>query len=176
LSEVCRIKGDTKVGLAIATAFICPWTGRVPPENVVKIIEYGLSVGVTEFGLGDTIGAAHPRQIAEMITLLKTKLPKASPILHLHDTRGMGLANVLAALQAGATRFETSVGGLGGCPFAPGASGNIATEDLVNMLGGMGVSSGINLEKLMKTVYRVQELLPVPISSHMATALTCEVR
>lgn len=176
LGEICRIKGVTKVGLAIATAFICPWTGNVPPENVINIIDYGLSVGVTEFGLADTIGAASPMQVTELVTLLKKRFPQANLFLHLHDTRGMGLANVLAAMQAGVTRFETSIGGLGGCPFAPGASGNIATEDMVNMLNGLGISCGIDLGKIMKTVYRAQELLPVPISSHMATALACEIR
>lgn len=176
LDEICRIKGATKVGLAIATAFICPWTGKVPPENVVKIIEYGLSVGVTEFGVADTIGAASPIQVTELVTLLMKRFPQANLFLHLHDTRGMGLANVLAAMQAGVTQFETSIGGLGGCPFAPGASGNIATEDMVNMLNGLGVLSGIDLSKVMKTVYRAQELLPVPLSSHMATALACEIQ
>lgn len=175
LGEVCRIKGGARVGLAIPTAYVCPWTGKVPPENVVRIIEYGLSAGVSEFGLGDTIGAANPRHVTELFALLKAGFPEAGLTLHLHDTRGMGLANVLVAMQAGATRFETSIGGLGGCPFAPGASGNIATEDLVNMLDGLGISSGIDLGKMMKAVYRVRELLPVPVSSHMADALACEI-
>lgn len=173
LGEVCKLTGDTKVRLAIPTAFNCPWTGKVPAENVVKIIEYGLSAGVSEIGLGDTIGSANPLQVKELVDILKLKFPKLNVILHLHDTRGMGLASVLAALQAGATRFETSIGGLGGCPFAPGAAGNIATEDLVNMLDGMGIHTGINLERLMKATYRAQELLPVSINSRMASALAC---
>lgn len=173
LSEVCKIKGGTKLCLAIPTSFNCPWTGKVPAENVIKIIRAGLTNGVDEFGLGDTIGSAHPLQMKELLDILRLQFPDLDVLLHLHDTRGMGLASTVVAMQAGATRFEASVGGLGGCPFAPGAAGNIATEDLVNMLDGMGIRSGIDLEKLMKVVYRTKELLPVPISSHMASALSC---
>ena len=93
----------------------------------------------------------------------------------MHDTRGMGLANIATAMQVGAVKFESSIGGLGGCPFAPGASGNIATEDLVHMLDGMGIHSGINLDKLMETTYQTQKLLPVPITSHMASAISCAI-
>ena len=173
LKEVCKVAGNTKVCLAIPTSFNCPWTGKVPSENVVKIIEYGLAAGVSEIGVGDTIGSANPLQVKELCDILRAKFPKLDVIMHLHDTRGMGLANIIASLDAGVTRFETSIGGLGGCPFAPGAAGNIATEDLVNMLDGMGIFSGIDLEKVMKATYRAQELLPVPISSHMASAVAC---
>ncbi len=173
LKEVCSIAGNTQVCLAIPTSFICPWTGKVPVENVVKIIEFGLSAGVSEIGIGDTIGSANPLQVKELCDVLREKFPSLDVIMHLHDTRGMGLANIIASLDAGVTRFETSIGGLGGCPFAPGAAGNIATEDLVNMLGGMGIFSGIDLDKVMKATYRTQELLPVPISSHMASAIAC---
>lgn len=171
LGEVCKITGGAKIRLAIPTAFNCPWTGKVPPQNVVKIIEYGLAAGVSEIGLGDTIGSANPLQVRELLDILKGKFPKLNPVLHFHDTRGMGLANVITALQAGATKFETSIGGLGGCPFAPGAAGNIATEDLVNMLDGMAIQTGIDMEKLMKAVSRTKEVLPVPINSHMTSAL-----
>jgi len=173
LKEVCSIAGNTQVCLAIPTSFICPWTGKVPVENVVKIIEFGLSAGVSEIGIGDTIGSANPLQVKELCDVLREKFPSLDVIMHLHDTRGMGLANIIASLDAGVTRFETSIGGLGGCPFAPGAAGNIATEDLVNMLDGMGIFSGIDLDKAMKATYRTQELLPVPISSHMASAIAC---
>ncbi|MBP1765248.1 MAG: yngG [Firmicutes bacterium] len=173
LKEVCSIAGNTQVCLAIPTSFICPWTGRVPVENVVKIIEFGLSAGVSEIGIGDTIGSANPLQVKELCDVLRKEFPTLDVIMHLHDTRGMGLANIIASLDAGVTRFETSIGGLGGCPFAPGAAGNIATEDLVNMLDGMGIFSGIDLDKVMKATYRTQELLPVPISSHMASAIAC---
>lgn len=173
LQEVFKMKNKSKICLAIPTAFNCPWTGKVPAENVIKIIGSGLQQGVDEIGIADTMGSAHPLQVKELLEILKVHFPELNIILHLHDTRGMGLANVLAALQAGTTRFEASAGGLGGCPFAPGAAGNIATEDLVNMLNGMDIETGINLDKLMKTVSRMQELLPVPINSHMASAEAC---
>jgi hydroxymethylglutaryl-CoA lyase len=175
LGEVCKIKGDTKVQLSIPTVFNCPWGGKVPAENVIKIIEYGLAAGVNDIGIADTVGSAHPLQVKELLDILKVKFPNLNLVLHLHDTRGMAMASIFAALQAGTFRFETSIGGLGGCPFAPGAAGNVATEDLVNMLEGMGIQTGIDLEKLMKAAYRAQELLPVPISSRMASALACEM-
>lgn len=175
LSEVCKLKSNTKIRLALPTSFICPWTGKVAEENVIKIIERGAEMGITEFGLGDTIGSANPLHVQELFEVLKTKFPELDIILHLHDTRGMGLASVLMALQAGATRFETAIGGLGGCPFAPGAAGNIATEDLVNMLEGMGIRTGINLKKMMQVVFQTAELLPVPLNSRMLSADRCAV-
>jgi len=175
LSEVIKVKGSTKIQLSIPTVFNCPWGGQVPHENVIKIIEYGLSAGVDDIGLADTVGSAHPLQVKELLDILKAKFPELDISLHLHDTRGMAMASILAALQAGVTRFETSVGGLGGCPFAPGAAGNVATEDLVNMLHGMGIHTGIDFDGVMKAAYLAQKLLPVPITSRMASALACEM-
>lgn len=175
LAEVCQLKSSTKIRLALPTAFICPWTGKVPAENVIKIIDRGLELGVTEFGLGDTIGSANPLHVQELVTTLKQRFPGLDLILHLHDTRGMGLASAWAALQVGTTRFETAVGGLGGCPFAPGAAGNIATEELVNMIEGMGINTGINMEKLMQAAFKAAELLPVPLSSRMVSAEKCAI-
>lgn len=174
LEEVCRMKEGTKIGLAVPTAFNCPWTGPVPVENVIKIIEYGLSAGVDDIGIADTIGSANPVQVSRVIHVLKDYFLGINISLHFHDTRGMGLANIVSALQAGATRFETSIGALGGCPFAPGAAGNIATEDLIHMLHEMGIETGINLKKVMDTVFRAEEVLPVQINSHMAKAVSCE--
>lgn len=173
LAEVCKLGGDTKIVLALPTAFNCPWTGKVPAANVIKIVRRGRELGITEFGLGDTIGSAHPFQVQELLAELQLTFPGLGFSLHLHDTRGMGLANIFAAMQVGASRFETSLGGLGGCPFAPGAAGNIATEDLVNMLDGMGVQTGIDLGKLLKAVFFAQEVLPAPLASHMASAIAC---
>jgi len=172
-AEVIKIRGSTKLQLSIATVFNCPWGGKVPPEDVIKIIDFGLSLGVEDIGLADTTGSAHPVQIVDLLEIIQKRFPKLHPVLHLHDTRGMAMAGVLAALQLGVTRFDTAIGGLGGCPFAPGAAGNIATEDLVNMLDGMGIKSGIDLKKLMSVAYRARELLPVPIASRMASALEC---
>jgi len=173
--EVCKSKGDTQLQLNIPTVFNCPWGGEVPAENVIKIIRYGLERGVTDIGLADTDGSANPRQVKKLLDILRAEFPELSLIMHFHDTRGMGLANSLTALQAGITRFETAIGGLGGCPFAPGAAGNIATEDLLNMLDGMGVETGIDLTKVMAAAEKAKELLPVPINSHMASALACAV-
>ncbi len=175
LGEVCKIKGGTKVQLAIPTVFNCPWGGRVPAENTIKIIEYGLAAGVTDFGLADTVGSAHPLQVQELLQIVKKEFPQVDPVLHLHDTRGMAMASILAALQIGIRRFETAIGGLGGCPFAPGAAGNVATEDLVNMLQGMGIETGLDLDKIMQSAYLAQELLPVPVASRMVSALSCEI-
>lgn len=175
LGEVIKVKGETKIQLSIPTVFNCPWGGKVPHENVIKIIKYGLSAGVDDIGLADTVGSAHPMQVKELLDSLKAEIPDLNLVLHLHDTRGMAMASILAALQAGITRFETSVGGLGGCPFAPGAAGNVATEDLINMLHGMGIHTGIDFDGVMKAAYLAQELLPVPVTSRMASALVCEM-
>lgn len=175
LKEVCKVKGNTKVYLGIPTVFNCPWSGQVPYENIARIIDYGFSVGADEVGCADTVGSANPSQVKALVEYLGGHFPDSNIVWHLHDTYGMGLANALTAMQSGATRFETSVGGLGGCPFAPGAAGNLASEDLVNMLEGMGIQTGIDLQKLIKVVSLVEQLLPVPINSHVARAQSCKV-
>ncbi|MFV0438019.1 MAG: hydroxymethylglutaryl-CoA lyase [Desulfopila sp.] len=176
LAEVCRMKGNRKICLAIPTAFVCPWTGLVPFANVENIIARGLEYGVDDVGIADTLGSANPALVYTTVSRLRTRFPDREMAMHFHDTRGMGLANVIAAMQAGATRFESAIGGLGGCPFAPGAAGNIATEDLVNMLEEMGVTTGIDLASVMATVFRAKEVLPVPINSNMIMAITCEMK
>jgi len=173
LEEVCKIKGGTKVILGIPMSLTCPWLGKVPAENVVRVIERGLAAGVDEVNCADTIGSANPLQVKELASVLHAKYPKLDLSWHLHDTQGMGLANVLAALKGGATRFEASFGGLGGCPFAPGAAGNIATQDMVNMLHGMGIETGIDLAKLMEVVRWGAAVLPVPMTSHLERAFAC---
>ena len=167
--EVCKIKGNTVVRLSVATAFTCPFAGNVPPENVIRIIETGLKAGANEIMLADTIGTANPLQVEALLQLLMPTYGKDF-VLHIHDTHGMGLANVLTCLQMGITRFETSVGGLGGCPFAPGAAGNIATEDLANMLQGIGIETGINLEQLIAVASAVRKFSPAPLSGHLQYA------
>ena len=170
-ADVCKIKGNTVVRLSVATAFTCPFAGNVPPENVIRIIEAGKQAGADDIMLADTIGTANPLQIEKLLTLLIPSYGKDF-VLHIHDTHGMGLANVLTCLQLGISRFETSVGGLGGCPFAPGAAGNIATEDLVNMLQGMGIDTGINLQQLIAVAKQVSKFSPVPLSGHLQHAKT----
>lgn len=170
LKQVCMSKGGVKVRLAIATSFDCPFSGRVPVANVVKLVEAGLAAGADDIYFADTIGTANPMQTTELVQAIQKRYPELPVTLHMHDTRGMGLANVLAAMQLGVTRFEAAIAGLGGCPFAPGAAGNIATEDLVNMLEAMGVQTGINLEKLISVARLAGERLPVELTGHMVRA------
>lgn len=168
--SVCRIKGGTRIQLNIATAFTCPFIGNVDPAAVERIIAEALASGADQVGIADTIGTATPLQVDTLLERVRQVYPDYPFILHIHDTRGMGLANTVTAMNRGITRFETSVGGLGGCPFAPGAAGNIATEDLVNMLQAMHISTGINLPRLLATVHRVQELIPATLNGHMVNA------
>jgi len=137
---------------------------------VKGMIDRGLSLGAKKIILCDTIGVANPTQVLQIVVDVQSSFPGLPLGLHLHDTRGMGLANVLAGLEGGITTFESSVGGLGGCPFAPGAAGNIATEDLVNMVHAMGIKTGIDLEKYMQAVQSVKEEIQTNLSSHMAYA------
>jgi len=149
-----------RVRCYVSTVFACPYDGLVDPNVVVEIVEKLLKDGVDEISLGDTIGAATPKQVFDLVTMLREKnIPLAQLALHFHDTRGTALANVLAGLESGITIFDSSLGGLGGCPYAPGASGNLATEDLVYMLHGMGIKTGIDLEKLVDAGELAQKLL-----------------
>jgi hydroxymethylglutaryl-CoA lyase len=154
----------------ISTSFGCPYEGRVPPERVLEIARRLNQAGAQEIGFGDTTGMANPRQVGELFALWKEGLPGVQLTAHFHNTRGQGLANVLAALEAGIDSFESSFGELGGCPVPPGATGNIATEDLVSMLGEMGIETGIDLDALLACARRVQEILGRPLGSHTLVA------
>jgi hydroxymethylglutaryl-CoA lyase len=139
----------------ISTAFACPYEGKVAPSAVVKAARRLLEMGVDELSIGDTIGMATPHQVQEVVSLLLKECPKEKIALHFHDTRGTALANVLAGLQLGIEKFDSSAGGLGGCPYAPGASGNLATEDLLFMLDGMGIETGIQLAKVIEASLKI---------------------
>jgi hydroxymethylglutaryl-CoA lyase len=158
----------------ISTAFGCPYEGRVPPENVLYIAQRLHLAGAQEIGFGDTTGMANPRQVGEFFAAIGTHLRPAVEgvelTAHFHNTRGQGLANVLAALEAGVESFESSFGELGGCPVPAGATGNIATEDLVSMLHEMDVETGIELPALLACARRVQEILGRPLGSHTLVA------
>jgi len=173
LAEVCKIKADRKIRLSVATAFDCPFAGAVSPEQVIRIVEAGLAAGVDDIILADTVGTATPLQMQALLSQLVVKYPQISFILHIHDTQGMGLANVLMCLSFGVTRFETAAYGLGGCPFAPGAAGNIATEDLVNMLQKMNIETGIDSEKLMAVARFIEEKIGLAPTGHMARVASC---
>lgn len=133
----------------LSVVFVCPYEGKTDPEQVHKLVQKLVDLGIDELSLGDTIGGATPIDVWKMIERLETTVPKDKIALHFHDTRGTALANVLAGLEAGISIFDSSIGGMGGCPYAPGAAGNLATEDLAYMLEGMGIDTGIELEKLI---------------------------
>lgn len=145
----------------LSTAFGCTLEGDVPADRVVKLAEQLMEAGCDEVGLSDTTGYANPAQVKTLVKRVRAAVGEhALSGLHLHNTRGLGLANVLAGLEVGITTFDSSLGGLGGCPFAPGASGNIVTEDLVFMLEAMGLRTGIDLEKLLKVRDILRAALP----------------
>ncbi len=154
----------------LSVAFGCPYEGRVPPERVWAIGERLLAAGVAEVGFGDTTGMANPVQVRAFFADAARALPGAELTAHFHNTRGQGLANALAALDAGCRSFEASFGELGGCPVPRGATGNIATEDLVSMLHEMGVETGIDLEALVACAREAQRVLGRPLGSHTLVA------
>lgn len=153
------------VRACISTAFYCPYEGKILPEDTLALCKKFVSLGVNELSVADTIGRANPSEAYHLFTLLKQELPHTLLTAHFHDTRKMALANILASLQAGIDRFDTSAGGLGGCPFAPGATGNVATEDVVYMLEEMGIFTGIDLEKLAHAIEVVKPHVSRPIES-----------
>ncbi len=147
--------------VGLSTAFGCTMEGPVADDQIVRLAEAAMNAGVAEVGLSDTTGYANPAQVSRLVRKVKRAIGDDKlNTLHLHNTRGLGLANVVAGLEEGITTFDASLGGLGGCPFAPGASGNIVTEDLVFMLEAMGISTGIDLDKLLKVRDIVAEALP----------------
>jgi hydroxymethylglutaryl-CoA lyase len=157
--RVVLLARSAGIGVAVgfATALGCPFEGFPPYSRVEALVGRAVEEwGLTEVVLADTVGMAHPRLVTTMLESLRARFPAAALGLHLHNTRGMGLANVLAGLQAGVTRFDASVAGLGGCPYAPGATGNIATEDLVHMLEGMGIATGVRLDRLLEVARQVE--------------------
>jgi hydroxymethylglutaryl-CoA lyase len=154
----------------ISTSFGCPYEGQVAPERVFEIARALRDYGAVEVGFGDTTGMANPVQVGEFFARAPEEVPGVELTAHFHNTRGQGLANVVAALGAGVESFESSFGELGGCPVPPGATGNIATEDLVSMLREMGVETGIDLETLLAASRAAQEVLGRPLGSHTLVA------
>jgi len=139
----------------VSTCFGCPYEGPVPVSDVVEVARRLLEAGCDEISIGDTIGVAVPTQVSELVERLTEAVPVEKLAVHFHDTRGTALANVLAALQEGVTIVDSSAGGLGGCPYAPGASGNLATEDLAYMLNGMGIETGVDLAAVARASHAV---------------------
>ncbi len=170
--EVMRaVKGSgARVNGSVSTAFGCPFEGDVPQERVLGFAERYLELGLHGITLADTTGMAHPRQVAALTAEALRRFPGAELTLHFHNTRGMGLANVVASLDAGAVRFDASLGGLGGCPFAPGATGNICTEDLVHMLAAMGYDTGVDLDELLCVARKLPSIVGHDVPGQVAKA------
>ncbi len=152
-------EAEIEVSGSISCPFGSPWDPEIPLADVRGLVEAYLALEITEISLSDAAGLANPRQVYELCRLLGREYPRVTWWLHFHNTRGMGLANVLAGLEAGVTRFDASFAGVGGCPFIPGAVGNIATEDTVYMLREMGVETGIDLDKCFNVSRRAEELI-----------------
>ncbi|MCY9530164.1 MULTISPECIES: hydroxymethylglutaryl-CoA lyase [Paenibacillus] len=141
----------------VSTVFGCPYEGPISIDEVIRVSETLFEMGIGELSLGDTIGIANPKQVEDVLEMMLKRFDAEKLTLHFHDTRGTALANILASMNMGITTFDASVGGLGGCPYAPGASGNVASEDLLFMLDSMGIQTGINQEKLLSAARYIQE-------------------
>ena len=173
LSDLAAIREqfpDLRINLSMSAVFGCPFDGEISPKQVLWLLEESMKRGIDSVSLCDTIGVANPRQVQALLPEIKAAAPSLPLALHLHDTHGMALANTFAALQCGVTCFETAAAGLGGCPFAPGAAGNVATEDTVNMLHRMGLQTGVDLSKLLVVVNTLKGIIHHDLPSHLAKA------
>jgi len=165
-AQAVRVRGY------VSTSFACPYEGPIKPEAVVAVARKLLELGVDEISIGDTIGVATPNQVVNLCQHLLKHIDAGRLALHLHDTRGTALANVVAGLQVGIAIYDSSAGGLGGCPFAPGATGNLATEDLLYMLDGMGIETGVALQKVVAASALLAARLDHPLTSKYYRAAT----
>jgi isopropylmalate/homocitrate/citramalate synthase len=161
----CRVRGY------VSTAFGCPFEGDVPVARVADLTRRLFEMGVDEVAISDTIGVAHPGQVATMLTALVREFTAKPLALHFHDTRGTALVNVLRALDFGITTFDSSAGGLGGCPYAPGASGNLATEDLLYMLHGLGLETGVDLAQVVSASRAIEPIIGHALPSRYVQAM-----
>ena len=160
LTEVIRfVDGRTPINVSLSTAFGCPMEGDVPQSVVEQYVQRFADLGVRGISICDTTGMAHPAQVSKIAEDLLRKFDSVELTFHFHNTRGMGLANILAAVQSGITRFDGSLGGLGGCPYAPGASGNISSEDAIHMLDAMGYETGIDLDALLRIAKQLPQIV-----------------
>ncbi|MEO5894442.1 MAG: hydroxymethylglutaryl-CoA lyase [Vicinamibacterales bacterium] len=166
-AAVCERAGTLgiRVRAYLSTAFGCPFEGNVEPHRVGEVAAELLAMGAYEVAVSDTIGIAHPGQVPVVVDAVAARVPLERIALHFHDTRGTALANVLTALRLGITTFDSSAGGLGGCPYAPGATGNLATEDLVYMLDGLGISTGVDLDAVVQASAFIETRVGHPLVS-----------
>lgn len=158
----------------LSTCFVCPYEGEIAKERVAELAERLLALGADQVSISDTVGAAAPREVFETVECCRDRFPVEKLALHFHDTRGTALANVLAGLELGVTTFDASTGGLGGCPFAPGAAGNLATEDLVYMLDRMGIETGVNLAEVIAAGRFISDVLGRQLSSRNLRRLAAD--
>ena len=171
LAEVIRaVDGRTPVNVSLSTCFGCPMDGEVPQDEVLRWADRFAELGVRGLTVCDTTGMAHPAQVSRMAEALQRRFGQLQLTLHFHNTRGMGLANMLAAVQAGIVRFDGSLGGLGGCPYAPGASGNVTSEDAIHMLQAMGYATGIDLPRLLAVARDLPRLVGHEVPGQVAKA------
>ena len=170
--EVCQraLAAGLRVRGYLSTAFGCPYEGEVPPSTVAILAARLIELGVFEVAISDTIGIAHPGQVPLVLEQVMKRMPSDRVALHFHDTRGTALANVLVALESGIATFDASAGGLGGCPYAPGAAGNLATDDLVYMLNGLGIETGVSLAMLSDATAFIADRIDHPLPSRYAQA------
>lgn len=169
IATLCADAGVPWAGY-VATSFGCPYEGAVALESVLRVARGYREGGAYAVALGDTIGVANPAQVFEVVRAVMAEIDPLPVRLHFHDTYGRALANTVAAMEAGASQFDGSVGGLGGCPYAPGASGNVATEDMVSMLLGMGIETGVDLEGLLEAAEFVQGVVGRPLDGKVLRA------
>jgi len=170
--EIMRELERTGISVAgaLSTAFGCPFEGGQSSGRVLQFVGRYVELGVRSVTLADTTGMGHPKQVLDLCSAVRERWPELELALHFHNTRGMGLANVLSGLAAGVQHYEACLGGLGGCPFAPGATGNICTEDLVHMLECMGYTTGVNLDKLLAASKRLGEIVSHELPGQVAKA------
>jgi hydroxymethylglutaryl-CoA lyase len=167
---VKHVDGRTPINVSLSTCFGCPMEGDVPAAEVMRFAQRFADLGVRGLTICDTTGMAHPAQVKALVETLQQALPHTELTLHFHNTRGMGLANVLAAAQSGIIRFDGSLGGLGGCPYAPGASGNICSEDAIHMLDAMGFDTGIDIDRLLQVARALPTVVGHAVPGQLAKA------
>jgi isopropylmalate/homocitrate/citramalate synthase len=177
-ADVCKraLASGLRVRGYLSTAFGCPYEGHVPPQRVADLSDRLIQIGAFEVAVSDTIGIAHPAQVAQVLQVVLARVPIEKVALHFHDTRGTALANVLEALSIGITTLDSSAGGLGGCPYAPGAAGNLATDDLIFMLDGLGVETGVSLGELSKASAFIERQLDHKLPSRYFQAVSASLK
>lgn len=167
---------NKKVTGYVSTVFECPFEGQVRIENVIKVIDRLFEMGVDDVSLGDTIGSAVPSQVEELLKAVVQSYPNKNIIMHFHDTRGMAIANVVTSMRFGINRFDTAIGGLGGCPYAPGAAGNVATNDVLYLLHGLGIETGIREDIIHEASLFIQEALGKKLPSKTVSYLASQAK